>query len=103
MQIAAILSKKVYFFILLNESLNMEIQLYISSETKKIGYSLLSELNIQNGSGLSHYLNVNSCYNNHQAFLVWLEYLNKNNNFQLTESEIKNKLGRCIPESMINF
>lgn len=81
----------------------MEIQLYISSETKKIGYSLLSELNIQNGSDLSHYLNVNPCYNNHQAFLVWLDHLNKNSNFQLTESEIKKQLRGCIPESMLNI
>lgn len=48
----------------------MHLELYLSQETKKIGYQLISELNIQNGSELSNFLNVNNCYNNHEAKIL---------------------------------
>lgn len=81
----------------------MNFELYICQETKNIGYSLISELNIKNGSELSGFLNVNTCYNNHEAFLIWLDKLLKERKNRINKHEIKQKLFESIPSSMSDY
>lgn len=74
----------------------MHLELYLSQETKKIGYQLISELNIQNGSELSNFLNVNNCYNNHEAkILPQLEIFQK--------SSTTAKIGKMIVCKSYNY
>jgi hypothetical protein len=48
-------------------------ELWISEQTRQVGRQLLRELNIQMGYGIAEFLAVNQCYDNQQAFLVWLD------------------------------
>ncbi|MHA3114004.1 hypothetical protein [Acinetobacter sp. ANC 4193] len=50
-------------------------ELWISPEAKLLGYQLIRELNVSMGFGIADYLDVNHCYNNHEAILVWLDHL----------------------------
>lgn len=50
-------------------------ELWISPEAKLLGYQLIRELNVSMGFGIADYLDVNHCYNNHEAILVWLDQL----------------------------
>lgn len=49
-------------------------ELWVSRKAKLLGYKLIKELNVGMGFGIASYLDVNYCYNNHQAVLVWLEH-----------------------------
>ena len=49
-------------------------ELWISHKAKLLGYKLIKELNVGMGFVIASYLDVNHCYNNHQAVLVWLEH-----------------------------
>lgn len=48
-------------------------ELWISEQTRLVGRQLLRELNIQRGYGIAEFLAVNHCYDNQEAFLVWLD------------------------------
>lgn len=80
----------------------MKNDLFINPEIKQIGYSLILDLNIQDGYGLSKFLSVNHCHKNHDALLIWLDRLLEESDKKLTKQEIKNKLFEKIPESMMN-
>jgi len=49
-------------------------ELWVSRKAKLLGYKLIKELNVGMGFEIASYLDVNHCYNNHQAVLVWLEH-----------------------------
>ncbi|MEN8550655.1 hypothetical protein ABFW07_16200 [Acinetobacter soli] len=49
----------------------MKNELLISQQARDLGKKLIRELNINNGYGLANLLGVNSCYDNHQAVLIW--------------------------------
>ncbi|MHA3061693.1 hypothetical protein ACX1N5_13700 [Acinetobacter sp. ANC 4636] len=50
-------------------------ELWISPKARRLGYKLIRELNVTMGFGMAAYLDVNHCYNNHEATLVWLDHL----------------------------
>lgn len=74
----------------------------VNPKTKQIGFNLIRELNIQNGFGLSKYLAVNNCHDNHSAVLIWIDHLFEENQRELTEQEIIKHLFQKIPHCMIN-
>lgn len=49
----------------------MKNELLISQEARDLGNQLIREMNINNGYGLANLLGVNSCFDNHQAVLIW--------------------------------
>lgn len=49
----------------------MKNELLISKEARDLGNQLIREMNINNGYGLANLLGVNSCFDNHQAVLIW--------------------------------
>jgi len=54
-------------------------ELWISQQARDLGNQLIKEMNIDRGYGMANFLGVNSCYDNHQAVLIWT--------FQLLERE----------------
>ncbi len=54
-------------------------ELWISQQARDLGNKLIKEMNIDRGYGMANFLGVNSCYDNHQAVLIWT--------FQLLERE----------------
>ena len=54
-------------------------ELLISQQARDLGNQLIKEMNIDRGYGMASFLGVNSCYDNHQAVLIWT--------FQLLERE----------------
>lgn len=49
-------------------------QLFISVKAKKLGLQLIQELYIQRSTRLAFYLNVNPCFDGHEAVLFWTEH-----------------------------
>jgi len=49
----------------------MKTELLISQEARDLGNKLIRGMNINSGYGLANLLGVNSCYDNHQAVLIW--------------------------------
>ena len=74
-------------------------ELWVSRKAKLMGYKLIKQLNVGMGFGIANYLDVNHCYNNHEAVLVWLEhFLTENpevNNIDLVKVEFL----KYFPES----
>lgn len=54
-------------------------ELLISQQTCDLGNQLIKEMNINRGYGMANFFDFNSCYDNHQAVLIWA--------FQLLERE----------------
>ncbi|MEW7195609.1 hypothetical protein [Acinetobacter baumannii] len=54
-------------------------ELLISQQARDLGNQLIKEMNINRSYGLANFLGVNTCYDNHQAVLIWT--------FQLLERE----------------
>ena len=54
-------------------------ELLISQQARDLGNQLIKEMNINRSYGMANFLGVNSCYDNHQAVLIWT--------FQLLERE----------------
>ena len=54
-------------------------ELLISQQARDLGNQLIKEMNINRSYGMANFLDVNSCYDNHQAVLIWT--------FQLLERE----------------
>lgn len=73
-------------------------QLFISAKAKKLGLQLIQELYIQRSARLAFYLDVNPCFDGHEAVLFWTEhYLAEypDANF----SDIQQQFIRSVPES----
>jgi len=54
-------------------------ELLISQQARDLGNQLIKEMNINRSYGMANFLGVNTCYDNHQAVLIWT--------FQLLERE----------------
>ena len=54
-------------------------ELLISQQARDLGNQLIKEMNINRSYGMGNFLGVNTCYDNHQAVLIWT--------FQLLERE----------------
>ena len=54
-------------------------ELWISQQARDLGNQLIKEMNINRSYGMANFLGVNTCYDNHQAVLIWT--------FQLLERE----------------
>jgi len=74
-------------------------ELWISEHTKKIGRQLLRELNIHMGYGIAEFLAVNNCYDNQQAFLVWLDQQLTQHPEGVEIEQIKKNFFEHFPES----
>ena len=73
-------------------------QIFISVKAKKLGLQLIQELYIQRSARLAFYLDVNPCFDGHEAVLFWTEhYLEEypDANF----SDIQQQFIRSVPES----
>ena len=73
-------------------------QLFISAKAKKLGLQLIQELYIQRSARLAFYLDVNPCFDGHEAVLFWTEhYLAEypDANF----SDIQQQFIRSVPQS----
>ncbi len=78
----------------------MPDELLISQQARDLGNQLIKEININKGFGMACFLGVNSCYDNHQAVLVWTFQLLENEP-QLTElAEIKKYFLSFFPDSV---
>lgn len=80
----------------------MKNSILVSHKAKQIGFNLICELNIQNGFGLSKYLSVNNCHDNHSAILIWIDRLFEDNPGELTKQEIINHLFQKLPDCIFN-
>lgn len=94
---------KVIFIFQCFGNIKMKYELYISKHIKEIGYQLIRDLNLHNGSDLSGYLSVNHCYKNHDALLIWLQKEYGENEIPLDLNETKEKLFQHLPDSIINY
>ena len=47
-------------------------ELLISQQARDLGNQLIREMNINRGYGMANFLDFNSCYDNHQAVLIWV-------------------------------
>ena len=48
--------------------------LYLSENSRKIGTQLIKELSINRSNNLSLFLNVNKCFDDREATLVWTQH-----------------------------
>lgn len=78
-------------------------ELWISEQTKQVGRQLLKELNIQRGYGIAEFLAVNQCYDNQQAFLVWLDQQFAKHPDEVEIEKIKQNFFEHFPESYYNL
>ena len=73
-------------------------QIFISVKAKKLGLQLIQELYIQRSARLAFYLDVNPCFDGHEAVLFWTEH-------DLQEypdanfSDIQQQFIRSVPQS----
>ncbi|MCG2574933.1 hypothetical protein LVY74_15430 [Acinetobacter sp. ME22] len=74
-------------------------ELWISPEARSLGYQLIRELNVAMGFGMASYLDVNHCYNNHEAILIWLDHLLAVQPEVNTSDSVKMALLKHFPES----
>jgi len=63
-------------------------QLFISPLAKTWGTQLIKDLNVQQTACLSHFLDVNHCYDGHDATYIWANrYLNDHENIEFVAVE----------------
>lgn len=74
-------------------------ELWISQKAKLLGHKLIKELNVGMGFGIASYLDVNHCYNNHQAVLIWLEHFLENYPEIQNIDSLKIEFLKYFPES----
>ena len=55
-------------------NLNLINHLYLSENSRKIGTQLIKELSINRSNNLSLFLNVNKCFDDREATLVWTQH-----------------------------
>ena len=55
-------------------NLSLINHLYLSENAKKIGIQLIKELSIHRSNNLSLFLNVNKCFDDREATLVWTQH-----------------------------
>ena len=78
-------------------NLNLINHLYISENTRKIGIQLIKELSIDRSSNFSLFLNVNKCFNDLEATLVWTQHhldQHMNDDYE----DVKRAFLACFPE-----
>ena len=74
-------------------------QLFISPLAKTWGTQLIKDLNVQQTACLSHFLDVNHCYDGHDATYIWANrYLNDHENIEY--SDFCKSFKRNFPECM---
>jgi hypothetical protein len=71
-------------------------KLLISSQTKKIGLALINDLELCITARLAFYLDVNPCYDGHEATFIWTEYFLQDHP-QAEFSEVREAFLQLIP------
>ena len=74
-------------------------ELYISKKAKSLGLKLIQELNISVGHSIATYLDVNPCFNNHEATLVWVEHHLQHSDGIDTAQSLKQDFLKRFPQS----
>lgn len=77
-------------------------QLWVSQTTKTIGLRLIKELNIQKANGLALFLDVNSCFDDQQATLIWIEHFLNESEDLVHYDDIKHAFMQKFPESLFS-
>ena len=73
-------------------------QLFISAKAKNLGIQLIKDLQISMAADLVLFLDVNPCFNGHQAVMIWVHHcLDLNSDLEYHDIR-KNFIG-CFPES----
>ncbi len=74
-------------------------QLFISPLAKTWGTQLIKDLNVQQTACLSHFLDVNHCYDGHDATYIWANrYLNDHENIEYSDfcKAFKSNFPECM-------
>ncbi len=71
-------------------------KLLISSQAKKIGLTLINDLELCITARLAFYLDVNPCYDGHEATFIWTEYFLQDHP-QAEFSEVRAAFLQLIP------
>lgn len=71
-------------------------KLLISSQAKKIGLALINDLELCITARLAFYLDVNPCYDGHEATFIWTEYFLQDHP-QAEFSEVRAAFLQLIP------
>ena len=74
----------------------------ISEDANEIANTLIRELCIQSGTGLSRFLAVKSCFDNHTAMRVWVQKrLDANNGYIVDEMchQLESELYSLLPQA----
>ena len=75
---------------------------YVSEDANNIANSLIVELRIQSGTGLAHFLTINSCFDNHMAIRVWVQKrLDANPDYVFDEmrGQLESELYGLLPQT----
>ena len=73
-------------------------QLYISQQAKKFGVQLIKDLQISITADLALFLEVNPCFNGHQAVMIWVHHcLDQNQNMEY--DDIRKHFIECFPDA----
>ena len=84
-----------YSHTLLSEHMK-KVLLIISSQAKKIGLTLINDLELCITARLAFYLDVNPSYDGHEATFIWIEYFLQDHP-QAEFSEVREAFLQLIP------
>lgn len=72
-------------------------ELFISAKTKALGVALIKTLYISKMARLAFFLDVNPCFDGHEAVFIWIEhYLESDPDAEF--SDLHRAFVQCVPE-----
>lgn len=71
-------------------------QMFISSQAKKLGIELINEFYIQVTARMAFYLEMNPCYDGHEATFIWINYYLEEHP-DADYDDVRNAFRKCLP------